>query len=787
MKIRCCCILFGLLLLIAPAFAQEAATVTITADMLNAAPERFGANVYPTPLVDMNMWVQDGTEPTITRLPGTATGGGANFILNEADPKTDYWETLGEGFFNGGRVRVYRAEGDTVRLVRDSAISAYHTGGAAGYRIELADNGEAVQAGDSYIVERLHQDAPNALANPRMDFVKRNELWIPFTAEWTGVPANVTVTRDTDAVVGLGSLKVVSQESIEAGIQQYNVYPLDESTTVFDPNATYTVDVWLKQTGIPDGKVHVWFGQYPQVSQQFTVNGDWAQYSFTFSGLQPLPAESSTNTVSISFSGKGTLWVDNPRIYDSSAAPYALMPAAKQALMDYHPGTIRIWSGHTNVALGQTLDSWLAEPGAALNHYDVGIGIISSTPFSLPEALKLTQEVGGTPWLIVSPAFSEQEWQNLIEYLSGSVDTPYGALRAARGQPTPWTDVFDHIRIELGNETWNGIFVWTYGWDGSLGRFANHFYSAAQAAPDFNAEVINFVIGGFVMTPDAEYGYGQQALHSARQSAYMGVTAYVGGWDSVDVSGGDVEAKYRNLLTFTPQIFGVLSANQSATRAQLAQQGIAYTLATYEGGPGYALPDPQFPFDAAAERLGKSLASATTTLEAFLYNTSLGYGPQSFFSFAPGANWTSHTTFSNGYRAHVPWLALQLRNQHCSGAMVTAQVSGAPTVDLPAITGDSPFPAVNDLPLVASYAFQDASRTCVFVLSRSLDQAIPVSLNVADVPGGAAMLYKLTGDPRSSNVDAQTIGVQSESLAALNGYTFTLPPGSIYLFESSAG
>ncbi len=33
----------------------------------------------------------------------------------------------------------------------------------------------------------------------------------------------------------------------------------------------------------------------------------------------------------------------------------------------------------------------------------------------------------------------------------------------------------------------------------------------------------------------------------------------------------------------------------------------------------------------------------------------------------------------------------------------------------------------------------------------------------------------------------KTIGVQSESLEALNGYTFTLPPGSIYLFKSRAG
>mgnify|MGYP003352953341 CR=1 FL=1 len=51
MKIRCCAILIGLLLMIAPAYAQDTATVTVSGTVLNANPERFGANVYPTPLV----------------------------------------------------------------------------------------------------------------------------------------------------------------------------------------------------------------------------------------------------------------------------------------------------------------------------------------------------------------------------------------------------------------------------------------------------------------------------------------------------------------------------------------------------------------------------------------------------------------------------------------------------------------------------------------------------------------------------------------------------------------
>ena len=775
-------LLVSLLMMIQPANAQTVTHITVTDTVVAESPERFGVNMYPSPMVDMNMWMSDGTEPTITRLPGVASDGGADFILSEDEPQTDFWDTLGEGFFDGGRVRVYRVEGDTVRLVRDSGVVAYHATDATGYRIDLSDSGETIQAGDSYIVERIHQDSPNTLAHPRLSYLRDWGTWITTSLTWSEEPEQVTLSRVPDAVIGQTSLKIDSLEVGEAGIGQYNVYPPDEGSNVYDPDATYTMDVWLKQSSVPDGRVRVWFGRYEQqVSQWFDVTDTWAQYTLTFTGLQPLEPDSSVNTVNITFKGGGTVWVDNPRIYNQNAAPYALVPQAKQALMDYKPGTVRIWSGQTNTSLGQTLDSWLAEPGAAQNHYDVNNGFGDSSYFSLPESLTLVQEVGGTPWLIVNPSFSEQEWLNLMEYLSGSIETPYGALRASRGQPTPWTDVFDNIRIELGNETWNGIFLWTYPWDGTYGKYADYFYSVAQSSPSFNADKIDFMVGGFALMTD-ESGYGQQAIRYAPQSAYMGVTAYIGGWDSVDVSGGDLEAKYRNLLTFTPQIFGTLSGAQARTRDLLAAQGVTYQLSTYEGGPGYALPNPENPFDPETERLGKSLASATTTLEAFLYHSSLGFGPQAFFSFAPGANWTSHTTVSNDYRAHLPWLALQLRNQHCTGAMVATDVTGAPTLDIPAINTDQQFPALDDLPLVASYAFSDESRTCVFVLSRSINQTLPVTLSLPDAPSGSATLYRLTGDPRSNNIEAQTIGIESQSLDSLDGHTFDLPPGSIYLF-----
>ena len=70
------------------------------------------------------------------------------------------------------------------------------------------------------------------------------------------------------------------------------------------------------------------------------------------------------------------------------------------------------------------------------------------------------------PWLQVEPHFSPAEWQGLVEYLAApyvpGVDTPvkkpWAYKRHQQGQTAPWTDRFQQIDFEIGNETWNSLF-----------------------------------------------------------------------------------------------------------------------------------------------------------------------------------------------------------------------------------------------------------------------------------------------------------------------------------------
>lgn len=168
-----------------------------------------------------------------------------------------------------------------------------------------------------------------------------------------------------------------------------------------------------------------------------------------------------------------------------------------------------------------------------------------------------------------------------------------------------------------------------------------------------------------------------------------------------------------------------------------------------------------------------------------LYNSLRGYGAQCYFLFAPGPNWTSHASVSNGYQPYPTWLGMQLRNRYASGDMVETQIEGGPRLDLPARQWKAfklQTPAYPDLPMVTSYAFKDGNKTAVFVISRLLDKAVPVTLQIPGA-GKTAMLYTLTGDPRTNNIEDYKIKIAENKLTDFSAkHSFSMPPGSAYLF-----
>lgn len=761
------------------------ADFTVGTTVVAPSPERFGANLtYP----DTNNWTSDPSfEPFNLRLRGNATGGGPTFILNEQGPTTSYFDCIVDHFFDGARIRVYRVVLGQVQHVRTDTIAAYWATANSGYRIDLASNGPDVMAGDVYFVDTLTDAPPVHLAHPRLN-------WIPYWDTWrmlnisggTTTPANYV--RDPSSVPpggGRTSLRVDAAAGSDIQISQYRygwrgfVYePLEEGRT-------YRVSVWLRQEGLASGQVRFWMTSiWSGIQHTFTgVDGTWRQYTWDF--VAPATANSEIPVVehAIGFTGPGRVWFDEFLIYDPAEPPLAMNERALQALRDYDGDALRIWSGQTNTEWGTTLESWTSREGQSRNTWRPNEGRSVGPLVNLPLALDVCEETAMTPWLILGPYFDEEELLGLMEFLAGPTTTTWGARRLERGRSAPWTDAFGKIRIEFANEAWNWFF---HPWDFDstrYGAFAEHCFSTLKSSPFYAAvaDKFEFILNGWTLSSGTG-GYGADARRYSPSADWVDLTSYTGGWEAGGTIGGGTvtDQGFLDTLTFLPRFHQSLLDAQVATRTQMVSQGYPYGLAVYEGGPGYSLPSANEPFNVVQEAYGKSLANAVATLDCFLYGSQSGFGPQAYFGFSPGYNWTSHTYPSMGYRAHASWLALQLRNRYAQGDMVRVATSSVPTRDFPATQTQA---AQSDVPMATCYAFRNGNRFSVIAMSRRLSGGTNVTLRLpfASISGGA--LHRLEGDPRATNNTSNELAIQSSPIGAFNrNFTFDLPAGSIYLY-----
>jgi hypothetical protein len=752
------------------------ANFSIYATIVAPNPVPAGFNIQPaagTGNISENAWLTDGGfSPYDARLSFAASqdGTATTFIATGGGGTSDF-SSIASGYFVGATARTYRYSNGAWSLLRTDTVTSYTADSAstapANNTITFANSGPQTLTGDI-----VWLDLDDVLAVPNISGLDpRFTYYVPtWAADIPGgnMERNATTpwpislsTNVPPSDAGNNSLVITDQNSEVNGIWQYMqgvfVGPADEE---FQPNHTYQVDVWLMQSGIASGDVTFSIGGL-NITHTFTgVTGQWQHYTWTFPAVAGLPANNNQPTVHLDFQAPGTLWVDNFQLYDAAWAPNTLSPQVMQAWTEYQPGTIRIWSNFGNAAQNYSflsLDSWLTPEIKTRNSPGIGNQYeVSAQLEHLPDALANVKAVGANPWLIVNMALSEVEWGELIDYLAAPAGVGYASMRPSN-HPGPYTDDFSTIYLEVGNEEWGTQQVPA---DAAYGQWANFVINQATANKSyFNPNQIKFVGNGSFLNPS----FGSAAAQAAPQLSIIDYALYSTG--NTSLSG---DAYYQSDLLQVPATNGPLINAIVAQQQQDAQNGLTYELASYEQGPGS---------DSANYAGDPSLAAAIGAIDVNLYASLRGFGPQNFFMYQLGTGaYTSHTNFANGFLPHPVWEALQMRNLYCSGPMVSTNANSDP------ITADG-----NAYPLIAIYAFQDANvvnQADVVVISRDLDNQTPVTLQFPATPTGNAQLYMLTGNPRANNDTAMNIPITSTSLSGVTAnYTFTMPPGSMYIFQ----
>lgn len=248
-------------------------TITVTDKVVARNPEPFGANVS---LGDVNNWTKDPSfEPIVLRYRFTANSGGADFITTEGGAGLSVWGTIGDGFFDGAHVRVYRFVGGAMKPVRTGVVKEYL---ATQNRLPLTEAGAAVQKGDIFFLAMNPTNAPVDKVNARMKRSRDGDTW----EGHNGVRKTRDDSTQAPEMGGRSSLKLSSDKAEEVGIKQYRYGDPARYFATLTPERQYTVTAWLKQQGIPGGKVRFWMnGAYKRVDHTWEgVTGDWKKVDF---------------------------------------------------------------------------------------------------------------------------------------------------------------------------------------------------------------------------------------------------------------------------------------------------------------------------------------------------------------------------------------------------------------------------------------------------------------------------------------------------------------------------
>jgi hypothetical protein len=613
------------------------------------------------------------------------------------------------------------------------------------------------------------------------------------------------------------SLDLTTDRPVE--IRRYNFGHLEQSWyRVLDPKKTYIVEFWARQEGLADPTATFQFRQASyrgenEVKANFQLAEQWQKHRAELRVPFMLERSGPIGEMVLSFRGPGKVWLDNLRVYESGAEfcdffpeDYAELERAKLEALRTH--------SHIKSPLGYSMQMLTNAPGS--NGFS-GTEMLSA--HTLASWLRIFEKAKVNPWLQIEMCMDESEWLGLVEYLNApydpAVDTPekkpWAYKRYRQGRTEPWTNAFSKIYFEISNETWNPLFrPWIFNWlkmtdevtgrryeSGELyGLFQEHVLQTMRSSPYWTAELdrkFEAVLGGWAIQTD-DKGYGQQAARTSPSSKHVTIAAYNGGWDEKEPpaeANDDFRFKalsqtVQQAIPRADQLVAWLHQHNAANRGQAV-------LGTYEAGPGYNLNGlnnvRMTPKQVEAEsQVMKSLAGGTATLDSFLARGERGFVLQNFFTFSRNRHyWTSHAPLTSGGQAYPCWSLLALCNREGQGDFLKVETVSVPTADLTA-PERSRRASVKDAPLVACYATRCGDRCNVFVLSRRIDAATPVTLNLPFKSARSITLHRTTGSPSDHNLDAEKVKIETVPLPAdaLKDGRLTidggLPPAASYLF-----
>lgn len=696
-----------------------------------------------------------------------------------------------------------------------------------GAHLQLEEIGPEILAGDLAIL-RMESAALNRnawLADPVWNAASANPFRGSFqerlfeypVGSWSFEPHSPQ-TQVADA--GTSFLRVRFYRDRPLELTSYSIGPRNQAYyTSLEPGTEYIASVWLRGE-LNNGTVSfempkriaardVVSGE-PVISPPLPVTPDWTYHEIRFT---PNNTELDRPTrFGLRAEGSGQLDIDNLYVRRADR------PAGGASSQDLERLTQSAISGlrlHYHSKTGTktySLEQLLSVPA----------GLQTSKQLGLAPTLDFLAELNINPWLQIEPHFSEEEWLGLVEYLAApweaGIDSvtskPWAALRVRQGRQAPWTEAFDEVTLELGNEMWNRLFhPWTApvlkdqatGEEVSSGSVAGLMMAYAvesmKKSPHWPRlePKLRTVIGGWAIKP----AFGIDAITAAHAAGQpidrVGIAAYIGGWDEGEGAVKPTPFGLFTVLSNAEQVGRSRAVVHRERLGTLAEQGIPVPeMITYEGGPGYALNGlNRRRVTEEEERLQeltmKSHAAGTAMIDGLLARAIEGTVEQNVFRYQAGAYWSNFAVVQLGGHTYPAWDWMGIFNRELRGQMLHVETSLTPRGDL---VPQGNRKAVKNAPLSAVYALRNGDRLSVVVVSRwvpglddpVLSDTLEAEIALPILEARSLSEWGLTGDFSTNDVESDLVRPIRTIMAVpsdLSRFVVSIPAGQAkaYVFD----
>lgn len=314
--------------------------------------------------------------------------------------------------------------------------------------------------------------------------------------------------RDNTQVLALDF--PAGSQRFRGGVKHYVRAQPDRSYTVVvrartdTPGATLGVDMECYGLDSSDPGYRPEFVAEPES----TLTEEWREYRFTTTTANDPRVGSRNGVINIvvSLNAKATApshaWIDSTRLEDPATQTETGFSAeVVEALQEARCGVLRFYGV---ASLGALVESITASDTATApwSYWSLASrGRFNAADATVDNWMRLSTEVGAAPWITVGSSNTPADWYNLISYLSapGGYDS-YSTRRTAQGRENPWTNDFETIYLEIGNEWWNPIFRPFYaGSPEKYGELCSTILKRVREHPHYDPRRIKIVLGGWAI------------------------------------------------------------------------------------------------------------------------------------------------------------------------------------------------------------------------------------------------------------------------------------------------